>query len=46
MLIQKLSMALTNVALEKSYARQDAEQTFQGHGRPLEGVRLFLGAVS
>jgi hypothetical protein len=43
MLIQKLQMVLMNAALEKSYARQDAEQAFQGQGWPLEGVRLFLG---
>ncbi len=30
MLIQKLSMALMNVALEKSYARQDAEASLPG----------------
>lgn len=39
-------MVLRNGALEKSYAKQDAEQVFQGQGRPLEDVRLFLGAVS
>ncbi len=46
MLIQDLLMVLRNGALEKSYARQDAEASLQGHGRPFYGARLFLGAVS
>jgi len=34
MLIQKLLMALSNVALEKPYARHGRRASLKGHGRP------------